>query len=123
MYSQMDEEVPHQRALRECFVYLVENVRARDVMDHLFAGGALTLDDMEEIEQKGGDRMKTRELIKKLIQKPESAFHILLDALRETATDHVVEELTKKLKTTKQEQCQQKEDRNQCKYPTNIHGT
>ena len=81
-------ERPHQRALRKCFTYLVENVRARDVIDYLFQEGALTLDDMEVIEQKGGDRMKTRELIKMLIQKRESHFRIFVEALHESATYH-----------------------------------
>ena len=62
-------------------------------MDYLFQEDALTLDDMEEIEQKGGDRMKTRELIKKLIQKQENHFTTFLGALHESATYHASRKL------------------------------
>ena len=99
----MDTELLHQRALRELFPYLIDNVRAVDVQDYIFAGGFLSLDEMEDIDEKGGDRKKTREMLKKLIQKPEAAFNVFLDALRETSTDHVVEEICKKVDSIKLE--------------------
>ena len=90
-------ELPHQKALQQKYQYLVESIRATDVIDYLFQEGWLTLDDKEVIDEIRGERQKTRKLVTILISKPEVAFQTFLFALKETGTEHAVEELEQKL--------------------------
>ena len=94
---QMDAKLPHQQALRECYRFCVDNVRATDVTDFLIEGGFLSLDEIEKLGTIPAERVKTRELLNMLMKKPEAAFRKLIFALQETSTHHVVEELEKKL--------------------------
>ena len=96
-------ELPHQRALRECLPYLLDNIRATDLMDHLFAGGALTEEDMEEIELKGGNIKMTRKMILILMRQKEAKFQVLLEALSQTSSEHVVVKLKAKIQEIKSE--------------------
>ena len=108
-YLQMplDDELPHQRTLRELTPYLIDNVRYRDVHDYIYAEGFLSLDEIEVIEEDRGERMRTRLLLRVLIQKPEGAFKSFINALTETSTHHVVDTLEKKLAAIQQESTNQ----------------
>ena len=96
-------ELPHQRALRECLPYLLDNVRAKDLMDHLFARGALTEEDMEDIEEYRGNIKMTRKMILILIRQKEPQFQIFLEALRQTSSKHVVAKLKEQIKRIRSE--------------------
>ena len=53
-------ELPHHRAIQELYPELVDNVSTRDVVDYIFAGGWLTIDDKEAIEKTMGERQNTK---------------------------------------------------------------
>ena len=72
-------------------------------MDCLFAGGALTEEDMEDIQEHKGNTKMTRKMILILIRQKEDKFQIFLEALRQTNSDYVIEKLEEKLKEIKLE--------------------
>ena len=89
-------ELPHQRAIQELYPELVDNVSTRDVVDHIFAGGWLTLDDKDAIEKTTLERDKTRKLLDILLRKERGAFDKFLYALRETR-NHIHKKLSQKV--------------------------
>lgn len=93
----------HQRVLQQKYTFLVENVAATDVIDHIYQEGWISQDEKENIDETRGERMKTRKLLDGLIKKPRAAFDVLLYALSQTNTDHVVQALTDKLAEIHQE--------------------
>ena len=40
----------HQTSIRKNTPFLVDNMRAQDIMDHLFAGGHISLDEQETVD-------------------------------------------------------------------------
>ena len=94
-------ELPHHRAIQELFKYLVDNVSTRDVLDYIFEGGCLSLDDKEAVEKTTGERDKTRRLLDILLRKERGAFDQFLYALKET-TNHVYITLSQKVEDIQQ---------------------
>ena len=72
-------------------------------MDRLFAGGALTEEDMEDIQEYKGNAKMTRKMLLILIRQKEAEFQIFLEALRQTNSDYVIKKLEEQLKEIKLE--------------------
>ena len=95
-------KLPHQRALQECLPYLLDNIRAPDLFDHLYAGHALTEEDMEDILHQGGPIKMTRKMILILAgQREEKKFQTFLKALLQTSSEHVIKKLEEKIEEIK----------------------
>ena len=110
LYFQMEPvfaALPHQRVLQQKYTFLVENVAATDVIDHIYQEGWISQDEKENIDETRGERMKTRKLLDGLIKKPRAAFDVLLYALSQTNTDHVVQALNDKLAEIHQDEGEQ----------------
>ena len=69
----------------------------------------LSLDDIEVIEKDSGERMKTRNLLRMLMQRSEGAYKSFIKALTETSSTHVVAKLTTRLAAIQQESTSQQD--------------
>ena len=94
-------ELSHKRAIQELYPDLVDNVSTKDVLDYIFAGGWLSLNDKETIEKTVGEQDKTRKLLDMLLCKPRGAFDQLVYALRERR-NQVHQKLSQKVKDIEQ---------------------
>ncbi len=68
-------------------ILVVDDVRHKDVIDHLLATDALSRDDQERIEHEVTSRDKTRKMLDLLLQNGDSAVESFLEALEETYPD------------------------------------
>ena len=91
-------EKPHQTAIRTNTPFLVDNLRAQDITDHLFADGYISIDEQEIIDVTPGDRAKIRKLVKILYAKDEKAFSSFIKALETTGSGYVKEQLLQTLR-------------------------
>ncbi|KAL3852244.1 hypothetical protein ACJMK2_015912 [Sinanodonta woodiana] len=83
----------HRAALRQNWIYLMDNLIIQELLDRLYEKGLLTDDMKEEIQVEKTKRDMISKFLSILQRRGPYAFDYFIDALQETSQEFIAEKL------------------------------
>ena len=83
----------HTQTIRKNYLFLVNNLHAKELLDHLYSRHVLTQQEKEEISSASGNFKQNERLLSVLSIKSSKEFEIFLSALCDCGHEFVASEI------------------------------